>query len=93
METRIANNLMYRGNQLANMPVDFHRLNQIQDTPEMLAKRQAEQESYKLREEACLMVEIAEKLVLTHNLIVADAFEKAKELYAESKMFVDNYKK
>lgn len=51
-----------------------------------------EQKAWAARQQACAIVAIAEELVTTHNLEVPSAFEIAKSLWVEAKLFVDNFK-
>ena len=51
------------------------------------------QREYERRAVACAVIEVAEKLVTTHNMGVAVAFERAQELAEAAKNFVDTFQK
>jgi hypothetical protein len=63
----------------------------IEDIEKMRAENQAREEESRRRAIACAVVQIAEQLVIRHNLTVCDAFERAKELAIESTSFVENF--
>lgn len=64
----------------------------IEDLEKMRAENMAREEESRRRHIACAVVQIAEQLVVSHNLSVSDAFEKAKELAIESTSFVESFK-
>ena len=63
----------------------------LEDLERMRAENQAREEEMKRRHIACAIVQIAEQILIRHNLTVSDAFERAKELAIESTSFVENF--
>lgn len=90
-ETRIANAVRYGP---PGFPIGLGAkqalANPVPYTPS--AEELAAIEESRRRDMACTIVAVAEELVTRHAFLVADAFERANELYGAARDFVTNFK-
>lgn len=100
MESKLREHFLYQDSRsvLGGMAVGARQLELRESEPtpeqweEIKAKRLNEEKEMQRRNVACTIVSLAEVLVMENACTVPEAFETAKELYAESRLFVDSYK-